>query len=452
MKMMIIGAGEIGRHLALQLSHQHHDIVILDPDDQVVAELGAQIDAKVVLGDGSSVDQLIESGVTECEIFYALTSSNNTNLVACSIAKQLGAEKVICRVHPSLQREALLFPYANHFGIDEIFSPERLAAVEFFKQIRNPDSIFAEEVARGNVEFLQFSIPEKTPVRDRTLAQLQLPERVRVGAIERKGRFIVPSANDKLRAHDLVTLIGSPRKIHEIAAQMGQHVKKRERQRVIIFGGGEYGFALAQMLESWNCRTRIFDADPDRCEELTALLQNTAILCIDATSRNELVEERVGKCDFFVATTGSDQDNVMTCLQAHELGAKHCLTLMHRADYADAITKLGSTIGILEAVSPREVAARELMRHITSDTFHIVKKLKGADIIESAVVEGSAVAGNQVKDIDWPEDCLIAAILRGNDANVPAPDDEIQVGDNLYAIVSHQTRKKLLQLLRPPRQ
>ena len=119
--------------------------------------------------------------------------------------------------------------------------------------------------------------------------------------------------------------------------------------KVVIFGGGEYGFTLAQMLESWNCRVRIFEKDEKRAQELTDRLSNTTVIHTDGTVLAELEEEQVGEVDFFVATSGSDEDNVMTCLQANNLGAKNCLTLIHRADYAQAISGSGRHFGILAA-------------------------------------------------------------------------------------------------------
>ncbi|MEM0970218.1 MAG: Trk system potassium transporter TrkA [Verrucomicrobiota bacterium] len=450
MNIMIIGAGEIGRHLALRLADFQHNTVLIDAHEGVVQELGSQIDAKVIHGSGSSSDLLLEAGVTDCEVFFALTSDDNTNLVSCSLAKKLGAQKVICRLHPDLEREAALFDYKEHFGLDHIFSSERLSAIEFVKHIRNPESLFVEDFARGQIELQQLTLPRESAVFGQSLAELDLPTRVRIGAIERENRVLIPTAHDQLLPGDTVTIIGDPRKLPDVTALFGNNLRKHESPRVIISGGGDYGFALAQALVPVTPHVRIFEADPARALDLGNLLPQTTVLNLDVNCLAEQKEERVGECDFFVATTPSDQDNFMTCLQARQQGSPHCLTLMHRSDYADAISSFGSNLGMghFDAVSPRVITARELLRFITADRYHVIMKLRNAEVIECPIVEGSALAHQKLKDVPCPEGSLVAAILRGAYATVPLAADEILPGDTVYAVVSNRARKAFLQLLK----
>jgi len=140
---------------------------------------------------------------------------------------------------------------------------------------------------------------------------------------------------------------------------------------------------------------------------------------------------------------------VMTCLQAHNLGTRYCLPLIHRADYADAMTGFGSRLGILAAVSPREATRKDLSRFITSDRFHLLQKLEGVELIESMVNESSQVSGKTVREIEWPEDCLLVAILHGTHGQVPAADDPISEGDSLYALVGPKAKRKFLKLVAP---
>src|SRR5690606_36455676 len=162
----------------------------------------------------------------------------------------------------------------------------------------------------------------------------------------------------------------------------------------------------------------------------------TTVIHADATVVAELEEEQIGGVDFFVATSDSDEDNVMTCLQAHTLGAKTCLTLIHRADYAAAISNSGRHFGIRAAVSPREATRREIERFITSDRFHLVKSFPGAELIEMRVAQGSLASGHMVHEIAWPEGCVLVGHLRGLHADVSGPDDVLQAGDHIYAMVA----------------
>ena len=448
MKIVIVGAGEVGRHLAISLSREAHSIVVIEHDPQIAAELEQQIDARVLTGDGEVASLLVEAGVAECDLFVALTSKSTVNIMAASMAKKLNAAKVIARVQPGLQREEWLFDYRGHFGIDHIFSSERLSAIELAKFIRNPDSLLVEEIARGRIELQQVRVSERSDAVGKRLIDLKPPERTRVAAITRGGEHFVPSAEDALAAGDVVTIFGDPNKLRKLAIRLQKGSGNDEELRVVILGGGEYGFSLAQMLESFQCKVRIFEKDPVRAQELTGLLANTTVINTDGTIISELREEQVGDVDFFVSTSGSDEDNVMSCLQANSLGAKNCLTLIHRADYADAISSTGRHFGVLAAVSPREATRRELERFLTSDRFHTVKKLGAGEVIETQVATGAIAAEHMISEVDWPEGCVLVARMRGIHAIVPGPEDVLRPGDTIYAMVASKVRKSFLKLVR----
>ena len=175
-------------------------------DEANARELDAKIDARVVAGDGSAPGLLVENGVGECNLFLALTSSDSVNLVACSVAKALGAAKTVARVKPDLQRDEFLFDHRAHFGVDHLFSSERLAAVELSKFIRNPDALFVEEIARGRIELQLVAVDEDVEAAGKTLASIGLDARVRVGRIERDGEYIIPSAEDTVESGDTIAL------------------------------------------------------------------------------------------------------------------------------------------------------------------------------------------------------------------------------------------------------
>ncbi|MGJ8676555.1 MAG: Trk system potassium transporter TrkA [Akkermansiaceae bacterium] len=448
MKIIIVGAGEIGRHLAMSLSLEAHSIVVVENDALIAAELEQQIDGRVITGEGASANILLEAGVAECELFLALTSNTNVNIMAASMAKKLNAAKVIARVHPGIQREEWLFDYRGHFGVDHIFSPERLSAIELSKFIRNPDSLMVEEIARGRIELQQVRVSKSSDAVGMTLAALKAPERTRVGSITRGGIHFVPSASDAFEAEDVVTIFGDPLKLRKLAGRLQKSGERRDDLRVVVFGGGEYGFSLAQMLESFDCKVRIVEKNAQRAQELTGLLSDTTVINTDGTVLAELEEEQVGDADFFVAMSGSDEDNVMTCLQANNLGAKNCLTLIHRADYANAISASGRHFGVLAAVSPREATRRELERFLTSDQFHTVKKMGAGEVIETEVAKASIAAEHMISEIEWPAGCVIVARMRGLHAIVPGPDDVLRPGDMIYAMVAPKVRRKFLKLVR----
>lgn len=447
MNIIIVGAGEIGRYLASRLSQEAHNISVIEKDEALAAELEQAIDAKVIHGNGSSIEDLVEADVGECELFLALTSSNTANLMSASVAKSMGVAKVISRVHPGLQREEWLFDFKGHFGIDHLFSSERLTAIELAKYVRNPDSLEIEELARGRIELQQVRIGEKADACGISLRKLGAPPGIRLAMVSREGQHTVPNAETLLQAGDVVTIFGEPRKLRDFSERLQGRKPKQERLRVVIFGGNEYGFTLAQMLESVDCTVRVFERDPALCAKLADRLANTTVINADATVVAELEEEQVGEADFFIGTSADDEDNVMSCLQAHTLGVKNCLTLIHRADYAAAISASGHHFGIRAAVSPREATRREIQRFITTDRYHVMKSLEGAMLIEIRVGKGSIAAGHMVHEVAWPAGVVLVGQLRGIHAEVPGPDDVLLAGDHLYAVVAHDSLKAFVRLL-----
>ena len=447
MNIIIVGAGEIGQYLASVLSQESHNVSVIEKDAETAAELDQAIDAKVIHGNGSSVEDLVEADVGECDLFLALTSSNTANLMSASIAKKLGVNKVISRVHPGLQREEWLFDFKGHFGIDHIFSSERITAIELAKYVRNPDALFVEELARGRIELQQVKIGDKADACGVSLLELKTPAGIRLGMVLREGKHFVPEPRTVLQAADVVTIFGEPLKLRDFSGRLLGRQPKPERMRVVIFGGNEYGFSLAQMLESVDCDVRIFEPDATLCAKLADRLDNTTVIRADATMVAELEEEQVGEADFFIGTSADDEDNVMSCLQAHTLGAKTCLALIHRADYAAVISASGRQLGILAAVSPREATRREIQRFITTDKYHVMKSFEGAELIEMRVGRGSIAAGHMLHEVAWPAGVVLVGQVRGIHANVPGPDDVLLAGDHLYIVVAHTALKALVKLL-----
>ncbi|MCX7869183.1 MAG: NAD-binding protein, partial [Terrimicrobiaceae bacterium] len=197
MNVVILGAGEIGLHMARLLCERGCNVSVVEKDEQAAAAAAELLDARVVEGTGASVSTLEEAGIAECDTFFALTSSDTANLVAASLAKALGARKAIVRVHADVQQEQWLFDFRARFDADHLFSPARLAAIELAKFIRNPECLLVEEIARGRIELQQTRVPPTSPAAGRSLREIQLPQRVRVGLIQRGEITIVPGGEEK---------------------------------------------------------------------------------------------------------------------------------------------------------------------------------------------------------------------------------------------------------------
>jgi len=366
--IVIVGLGEVGRHLAGNLISQGHDLRLIESSEARVDELDERMDARVICGDGSSVMTLADARVAEADLFLALSGDSDANLMAASLAKALGVKRTIARV--------------------------------------------------------------------------------RIGSVQRGERLFVPTASDVLEAGDLITLFGEPLVLAELAPRFRTGGESEREASVVIFGGGEYGFSLARMLEGGRQRVRVLERNPKLCRRLSETLQRTAVIQGDATSVEQLKEEQVGEADFFIAATEDDEDNVMTCLQAKNLGTRYCLALVHRADYADVISRDSQQLRIRAAVSPREAALRDLQRYITKERSNTVLKLSGgAEVLEAVIPASGKATGRKVSEVQWPEGSVLVAQLHGSSALVPGADDELAAGDTIYALVSAEARRAFVRLL-----
>ena len=242
--------------------------------------------------------------------------------------------------------------------------------------------------------------------------------------------------------------VATRKKLSESANKLHCGVTRDWNPRVVIVGGGSYGFALAKKMETWNYKLRVFERDQAHAEKIAGELDNSiSVINADATLLKDLQEEQIGEVevDFFIATTRNDIDNLVSCLHAKKLKAKQRLTLIHRTDYADALNQAHKQLGI-ESVSPREVVQQELMRFITSDKYHVIKDLPGGELIEVTVRKNSKAAGATVRDIKI-DNCSLVAHIHETHTRVPSSEDVISAGDNLYALVSKKARKEFVKLV-----
>jgi trk system potassium uptake protein TrkA len=314
--------------------------------------------------------------------------------------------------------------------------------------VRNPEGLVVEDIARGRIELHQYKVAAESKAIHVPISKLHLPPRVRIACIMRDGLNTIPGGADTLMAGDLVTLFGEPSLLDQVISLLDPSAQRKKDLKAVIFGGGEYAFALAQMLEGAAVQVRIMEKQESECRRLSGMLQDSLIINGDATSLQQLREEQVDQADFFIAVSPDDEDNVMACLQAKSLGTEYCLTLIHRADYADVIYRNRQRLGLLAAVSPRLATNRDLLRFMETDKYHKVSTLQGGvEVIQLSLKEGARVIDQKVSDIKWPKGAALVGLLRDQMAIVPTGEDTLNVEDTVYAITTADARKPLVKLL-----
>ncbi len=447
MKLVIAGAGEVGRHLCAILSRDEHDVTVIEQSEAKAEAVDEEFNARALPGNGSSAETLIQAEADACDYFLAMTNDDTTNLVSASLAKALGAKTTIARIHDQTYTDTSFINYQLHFGIDFLLNPEALCAVELAKNIRNPGRVAVENFARGQIEVQQVRVSEESKLAGKSLRDLKLTQQMRVGFVQRGNSLEVATAETVPQAGDFVTLVGAPKALYEVRALLdpGSAVNLI---RVVISGGGETAIALVRLLANPRFKIRVIEKDPAVCRRLAEKFSHITVINGDATSLRLMEEEQIGSCDYFSACTKKDEDNILTAVQASKLGARHVHALINKSDYDNVLEGLKNPLGVELFVSPRLATACEVLRYISAGPYVELAKLpKGVgSIIEIPVAPGSPCANRTIQEIALPPGTVVAALLHKFQAKVATAGDVILPQDRIVVITREENIKPLLQL------
>lgn len=446
MKIVIIGAGDVGSYLCSLLSQQAHAVTLIEEDGDRARQADELFDVKVIRGNGASAHILAKADAGTCDFFVAMTSDDRSNIVSCSLAKAMGARNTVARIHDQTYNDTSLINYQLHFGIDFLINPEALCAVELAKSIRNPGRVAVENFARGQIEVQRFELSDKSKLLNRPLSELQLGG-LRVGYVQRDGKLEVARGNTSLQAGDQVTVFGRADALLNLKSKLDPD-KARERARVVLFGGGETAIALIRLLANPRFKVRVIDNERQTCNYIAEHFPNVTVIHGDGTSLRLLEEEQIAHADYFVACTKRDEDNVMTGLQASKLGAKHVQVVINRVDYEEMIGNLKWLVGVETAVSPRITTAREVLRYVSTDAATELATLpdNSGKVLEIRVSGKSHAAGKTLREIALPQGTVMVALMHKFDSRVPGPDDKILGGDRIVIITTDEDAEALIKI------
>ncbi|UUO07049.1 Trk system potassium transporter TrkA [Blastopirellula sp. J2-11] len=442
MRIVVLGAGTIGSWIADLMCRNRHSVTVVDRDPETVRRLNNELDVRALCGSASESAVLFQADILGCDLCLSVTGDDEVNIVAASMAKAMGARRTVARVYGRVFRDLSTFDYQEHFKIDRLLSLEHLSAIEFLRGIRTPGSAVMENFARGELEVQEIVCGEATRAMGQPLKSLELPRGSRIGTIQRDGKMWIAGANDSIAAGDRITVIGSRENIDEAKGKF--QAKPDVRRSVVIAGGGETGLHLARMLEGHRFNVSLMETNKERCEYLSRLLEHTTVILADATRRVVLEEERINACDVFVACTGDDENNIMACVEAGELGAPQLMAIVQRPDYANVVNKLGINL----AVSPRNVMARQVLGFLNSGPIVTRKQIPGGSIaiVEIEVLVGAQATEHVLANLKLPPQCLIAAVMSSDYVRVPTADDRLSPGDTVIALVEDGAVDAMLEL------
>lgn len=432
MRIVVLGAGTVGGSIASLLCLHRHSVTVVDSDPDNVRHVNDTLDVRGLSGSASQSSILFQAGVGSADLCLAVTGDDEVNIVAASMSKAMGARRAVARVYAPVFRDLSTFDYQRHFGIDRLLSLEHLTALELARGIRHPGSVAVESLARGELEVHEVVAAANRKGVGKPLKDLNLPAGVRVGSISREGRTWIAGAEDQVEIADRLTIIGERAQVDEAKSLFC--AEDNVKLGVVIAGGGETGYHLANALEGQRFGVVLMERDRERCDFLASHLKNTVVVNQDATRRANLEEERVGSADVFVACTGDDENNIMASVEARDIGTKTIMALVSRPDYAHVVGKLG----IDQVVSPREVVAKQVLGFLSSGP--VVSRTPlgegiGLSVLEIDVMPDSEATQHVLATLGLPPQCLIAGVIREGFARVPGGDSHLQAGDSVIALV-----------------
>ena len=436
MKIIILGAGQVGGTLAENLVGENNDITIVDTNGDRLRVLQDKFDLRVVQGHGSHPRVLREAGADDADMLVAVTSSDETNMVACQVAYSL------FNTPNRIVRDAEKLFNSEAVPIDHLIAPEQLVIDSIYRLIEYPGALQVVNFAEGKVSLAVVKAYYGGPLIGNALSTMRehMPHiDTRVAAIFRHDRPIRPQGSTIVEAGDEVFFIAASQHIRAVMSEL-QRLEKPYK-RIMLVGGGNIGAGLARRLEK-DYSVKLIERDQQRASELAEKLQNTIVFYGDASDQELLAEEHIDQVDLFIAVTNDDEANIMSAMLAKRMGAKKVMVLIQRKAYVDLVQ--GSVIDI--AISPQQATISALLSHVRKADIVGVSSLRRgvAEAIE-AVAHGdettSRVVGRAIDEIKLPPGTIIGAVVRGNDVMIANDNLRIEQGDH---VIMFLTDKKFI--------
>jgi len=433
-RVIIVGAGEVGSSIAASLADSH-DVVIIDVDPTLVEELNFEIDALALEGDGTDLETLREASVAEADMVIACTDNDETNIVTCGTIKTVTEAFTIARVKRATYLDTWEQSEAA-FGVDFMVGTNLLTARAIVQTIGIPAARDVDTFAGGRVQMTEFEIPEASPLAGQTVQEADRFDSLTFAAIIRPDEVVIPTGGATIEPDDEVVVIGSEESVRALASEIAPH--HGGNSDVLIVGGCNIGYQTARLLEDKGIHPRLVERDAERARELAEALPDTTVLESDATDRDFLERERIEKVDAFIAALASDEQNLLACLIAERMGVDRTVAIVEETAYVDLFEEVGVDI----AVNPRKVTAEEITRFTRERRAENVALIESdrAEVIEIEIDEESVLAGRPIRESirDLPDGVVIGAITRGGEFVIPRGDTVVESGDHVVVFVDER--------------
>ncbi len=451
-KIVILGAGKVGVTLTSQLMEEDHDLLVIDREADKLDRLVDRYDVLGIVGNGATFKVLEEAQVESCDIFIAVTDSDELNLLAGLLAKRLGAKDCIVRVrNPEYlgQRDFM----KETMGLSMIVNPELEAAFEIRRMLLFPAAVKVDTFVNGRIELAEFRVTGTSLLVGLPLKRLSTVSKAKVliCAINHQGEILIPDGNAVLQENDRIYVVGQHNKLVRFCQDI--RLFEQKIRRVMIVGGGRIAYYLATQLAELGLGVKIIEKQPKRARELSEHFPHLTVIQSDGSDEVILEEEGLARMDAFVALTGLDEENIVMSLYAKQQKVKKTIAKVTRMDFAEVLEQLA----IDSVVSPKRIVANQLLSYVRAknlpDESSGVKRMykliqDQVEALEFVVTEHTSFKNQPLKNVDTKDNLLIAAISRNKQSLVPDGETVIRPGDHVVIVAKDQKIQSLEMILK----
>lgn len=447
MKIVIVGAGEVGFNIANRLAQESKSVVVIDQDAHATRRINEDLDVQTVTGSGSNPEILKEAGIDDADMLLAVTDSDEINIAACLMANLISP---LTRKLVRLRNEHFI-PFHSHLKnqppkIDTIINPEAEVVKTVQKLMEIPGARDMGDFLNGKVRYVGIRLDKNSPIAGMALSQFYSAfgqDRPLIAAIIRGNEVIVPRGKDKTLAGDLVYFVTDACHLEKTLQLLGLAICTVKK--VLIVGGGRIGLQLAKALENRKVEVKIIESDLDRCQELSEQMTSTVILHGDGSDQKLFMEENIARTDAVVCVTNDDETNILVSLLAKSMGVENTITRIGKSSYYPLL----STIGIEKVVSTRISAVSSILQDIRQGNVVSDISIFGehGEFIEAIALETSDITKAKLKDISFPKGGILVCIIRKDEVVIPTGDSQVSPGDRIILFAVQPAVKKLEKLL-----
>lgn len=454
MRIVVVGAGKVGRVLTEQLAAEKHDIVVIDQDTDLIESLVNIYDVRGVVGNGGCYDVQKDAFEDGADLLIATTSSDETNILACLVAKKLGTPHTIARIRNPEYEKQLHF-MREELGLSMVVNPEKATAREIARVLRFPSAIKREQFCRQRFELVEYRINEGNPLEGLQLSDLYRNIRVKIliCAVARGQQTIIPTGATVLQKGDKIYLTASARELESFFRKL--NIFKARANNIMIVGASRITYYLVKELQDIQKRVTVIDSNAARCQAMSEKFPGVLVIHGDGADSELLSEERISEMDAFVPLTGLDETNIILAMYASQFPNCKVVAKINRPSFADLANQKGLVDSVVStaAVTSETIAryVRAMQNSFDSDNIKTLHRLVGGRVeaLEFNVGPGLPFIGVPLKDLNLREGLLVAGIVRQNGAPViPSGADALQEGDDVVIVTTDTTLHALRDIVK----